>query len=451
MLNPQQPDTQPFSEESPGGDSEQARPRRDPNDSAEALSPIEKRLRKFTYRLTDLNVLFGESAGETPGREILQTEFYFGRPVIRSAVIHRCASEGDRQYATAWLFEPAEPDPNVHLPAGEVTVSADGKVYVSAGCPIEYPFRAQARTVSRSNSRATLRAPETGARRTISRPSAGASMSAPMRRRVRLVWVPLVLMVIIAGSVVAYRNLIAPEPITSETAAARLEGEPLTVVAVEHENWIEPEFNAGTPEPPALSQTEAPVRLESEPATSERQPAASARHRAAPERSATAPRPRLSDGKVAASERQGKGQADAGRPPPQRPSAAVVAMQASPSRAPTVAAAPTANVPSPAVADPPIGATPGGGLETTQPVAKEPPARPVIAREEQPAPATAVQRQRQQVAVENTWLTRMRAELVVCGKPGFWRNDICREVTRWRYCHPDRWHTVAECAVGSFP
>jgi hypothetical protein len=45
----------------------------------------------------------------------------------------------------------------------------------------------------------------------------------------------------------------------------------------------------------------------------------------------------------------------------------------------------------------------------------------------------------------------MRAELIACGKPGFFRNDICREVTRWRYCHPDRWRTVAECAVESFP
>jgi hypothetical protein len=134
-----------------------------------------------------------------------------------------------------------------------------------------------------------------------------------------------------------------------------------------------------------------------------------------------------------------------------------------------------------------IGGTPGGGLETTPPPAKEQPAPPVIpreeqtkpvppvvpreeqpappviarnerpappviAREEQPqaAPAPPVQRPRQKVAVENTWLTRMRAELVACGKAGLWRNDICREVTRWKYCHPNRWHTVAECAVESF-
>jgi hypothetical protein len=129
-------------------------------------------------------------------------------------------------------------------------------------------------------------------------------------------------------------------------------------------------------------------------------------------------------------------------PPPQVPAY----------RPPTIAAAPTAEVPSPATADTPIaiGGTPGDGVETAQPVAKEQPAPPAIAREAQPAPAPAVQRQRQQVAVENTWLTRMRAELVKCGKPGLWRNDVCREVTRWRYCHPHRWRTVAECAVESF-
>ena len=144
---------------------------------------------------------------------------------------------------------------------------------------------------------------------------------------------------------------------------------------------------------------------------------------------------------------------DAGSPPPPRSSEAVAAVQAPPSGAPTVAAAPTASGPFPAAADPPIaiGGTPGDGVETTRPLAKQQPAPPVIAREKQPAPAPGVQSQRQQVAVENTWLRRMRAELVVCGKPGFWRNDICREVTRWKYCHPDRWHTVAECGVQSFP
>jgi hypothetical protein len=92
-------------------------------------------------------------------------------------------------------------------------------------------------------------------------------------------------------------------------------------------------------------------------------------------------------------------------------------------------------------------------VETPRPpaIVREAQALPPVARKEQPAPAPAVQRQRQQVAVENTWLTRMRAELVKCGKPGLFRSDICREVTRWRYCHPNRWHTVAECAVQSFP
>ena len=459
MLGPQQQDEQSSSERSPGDDSEHAGPTRDRNDSAEALSPIEKRLRESTHRLADLNVLFMESEAETPGRKILQTEFYFARPVIRSAVIHRCASEGGRQYAMAWLFEHAEADPKVHLPAGEVTVSANGKVYVSAGCPIDYPFRPQARTVNHRNARAAVAAPEAAVGRMNSSPAADVSTSVPRRQHAPLVWVPLFLLVILAGSVFLYRYLIAPALAPSETAAARPEYELPTVVTVEQENRIEPELDAGTPEPPPLV-TDEPVLAEEEPAASDDElpaplddPPASTRHGAVAEQSAPASRPRLSQGRTAASERRSVRRPDADSRLPPRSSKPVPPLQASPSRAPAVAAAPPANAPSPAAADPPtaVGGTQGGGVKTTQPVAKEKPAPPAVAREAQPAPAPAVKRQRQQVAVENTWLTRMRAELVKCGKPGFWRNDICREVTRWRHCHPDRWHTVVECKVESFP
>ena len=192
IRNPQQ---QPYYEQSPGDDSERAGPTPDQSDSAGAVFPIENRFQESTYRLADLSVLFMESAGEKPGREILQTEFYFGRPVIRSAVIHRCASQGGRQYAMAWLFEHAEPDLSLHLPACEVTVSANGKVYVSAGCPIDYPLRPQARTVNRSSRRAAVAAPGAAVRRTHSRRSEGASMSLPLRQRARWVWVPLFLLV----------------------------------------------------------------------------------------------------------------------------------------------------------------------------------------------------------------------------------------------------------------
>ena len=359
----------------------------------------------------------------------------------------------------AWLFEHAEPDPHAHLPAGEVTVSANGKVYVSAGCPIDYPFRAQARTVANPSARAAVEAPEAAVRRRPSSHDASASTSVP-RQYARLVWVSLFLSVILAGSVLVYRNLIAPALTSAETAAARPEGERPTVIAVEQENRVGPELDAGTPESALIRQTEEPVLWEEEPAASddelaapEGNPAASTRHRAVPERSAPASRPTLSEGKTAASERRSIRRADAVSPLPPRSSKPVPPLQAPPGRAATIAAAPTANVPSPAVADPPVamGGTPGDGVETTQPVAKEQAVPPVVAREAQPAPAPAVQGQRPQVAVENTWLTRMRAELFQCGKPGFWRNDICREVTRWRYCHPDRWRTVAECAVESFP
>ncbi len=453
MLNLQQQDEQPSTEQSPGDDSEGAAPTRDRNDSVEALSPLEKQLRRSTRRLADLNVLLVEAAGETPARELLQTEFYFGRPIIRSAVIHRCASEGGRQYAMAWLFEHADPDFNVHRPAGEVTVTADGKAYVSAGCPLDYPFRPQAGTVSHSSARAAVEAPKAAVRKTTSSSAAIASRFIPRGQHARLVSVSLFLLVVLAGSAFVYRNLIAPALTTSETAAARPEGEPPTVIAVEQENRVEPEVDANTPESASLRQTEEPVLLEDEPAASEREPAASTRHRAVAERSAPASRPALSEGKISASKRRRVPPPHAGSRQPPRSPGTVAAVQAPSRGARTVAAAPTASAPLPATAAPPIasGGTPGDGGETMRHLAKEQSAPPVIAREEQTAPAPGVQRQRQQVAVENTWLRRMRAELVVCGKPGLWRNDICREVTRWRYCQPGRWNTVAECGVQSFP
>src|SRR3954454_1091766 len=101
----------------------------------------------------------------------------------------------------AWLFEHANPDLNVHLPAGEVTVTADGKAYVSAGCPLDYPFRPQARTLSHSSARAAVDAPEAALRRTTSSPAASASTSVPRRQHARLVWVSLFSLVVLAGSV----------------------------------------------------------------------------------------------------------------------------------------------------------------------------------------------------------------------------------------------------------
>jgi hypothetical protein len=465
MLKSQPQDEQRSSVESPGDDREHPHATRDPSDCPDALSPIETRLRRSTYRLADLNVLFMESALQTPDREVLQAEFYFGRPVIRSAVIHRCASEGSRQYAMAWLFEHAEPDPNMHLPAGEVTVSASGKVYVSPGCPVDYPLRPQVIGANRPSARAAVEAPDAAVRRMASGPAVRASTSIRRRRRTRLSGVALSLLVILAGSVFVYRNL--SEPVApSETTAAPLQGEPPTVIASGQENPIEPGLDAGTPEPaPLLTEEPAVVDEEArasedelavsedELAAPEQEPPASTRHRALAKRSLPASRPTLSKGKTAASQRRSTRRPDAVSPLPPRSSAPASPLKAPPDQAPTMAEAPTADAPSLAAADPPvaIGGTAGDGVETTQPVAKEQAAPPAIAREAQPAPAPAtVQRQRRQVAVANTWLTRMRAELVACGKPGLWRNDICREVTRWKYCHPDRWHTVAECRVESF-
>lgn len=474
---------------SPADDNEHPAPTRDSSVAAEPLSPIEGRFQGYTYRLADLNVLFVESAAETTGSEILRTEFYFGRPVIRCAVVHRCASEGGRQYAMAWLFEQAEPDPHEHLPAAELTVSADGKVYVSAGCPIDYPFRPQARTAEPRNApAAAVEATEDVVQRATSSSAARASASRPLRQHARSVWIPLCLLAILAGGVLGYRYLIAPGLTASETAAAPAEGEPLKVVAVEQEDRVDPELSASMPAPSTFEETDAPMASESdsatsdgapaasdgapaasegeavasegEPTTSQQRPARSARQPATAKQRPAASRPRLSERKAGASNALRARRPDAARPRP-RSSAAAPAVQAPSRRSPTIAASPIAASPiataaPPAAADPPfaMGGTRGEGPETTQPlIAKEqPPAPTVIARQEppQPAPAPAVQTQRQQVAVANTWLTRMRSELVACGKPGFWRHDVCREVTRWKYCHPDRWNKVAECGVESF-
>jgi len=80
------------------------------------------------------------------------------------------------------------------------------------------------------------------------------------------------------------------------------------------------------------------------------------------------------------------------------------------------------------------------------PVEQAPVPRPVL--KEQPAPAPALPKE--PPTRDNSWQTRLRTELAACGRPGFLRNDLCRETTRWNYCHPDRWGTVRECTVERF-
>jgi len=80
------------------------------------------------------------------------------------------------------------------------------------------------------------------------------------------------------------------------------------------------------------------------------------------------------------------------------------------------------------------------------PVEQAPVPRAVV--KEQPAPAPASPKE--SATRDNSWATRLRGELAACGRPGFLKNDICRETTRWNYCHPDRWGTVRECTVERF-
>jgi hypothetical protein len=70
--------------------------------------------------------------------------------------------------------------------------------------------------------------------------------------------------------------------------------------------------------------------------------------------------------------------------------------------------------------------------------------------EQKPLPGAVASVRTPESATRSHWRQRLQAELEICGRPGLWRNDLCRETTRWNYCHPDRWETVRECAVERF-
>jgi hypothetical protein len=48
---------------------------------------------------------------------------------------------------------------------------------------------------------------------------------------------------------------------------------------------------------------------------------------------------------------------------------------------------------------------------------------------------------------EPVWQRELSAELEVCGKQGFFERLACTEKARWKYCSPNRWNTVKECAL----
>jgi hypothetical protein len=54
-------------------------------------------------------------------------------------------------------------------------------------------------------------------------------------------------------------------------------------------------------------------------------------------------------------------------------------------------------------------------------------------------------------AVVTDWKTEMRRELDVCRQEGFFPRVVCVEKVRWKYCAPNRWDTIPECAATAAP
>src|SRR5688572_28619723 len=92
----------------------------DPQEYGDTLAWAQKVVRDCTYRLADLNLIVLRSAQEKPRAQILDTEFYFEDRTIRSAVLHKCVSEGQWQNANFWLFEATNPDPDGDQPVAQV-------------------------------------------------------------------------------------------------------------------------------------------------------------------------------------------------------------------------------------------------------------------------------------------------------------------------------------------
>ncbi len=49
--------------------------------------------------------------------------------------------------------------------------------------------------------------------------------------------------------------------------------------------------------------------------------------------------------------------------------------------------------------------------------------------------------------VKGDWQVALKVEIAACEQGNFLQKTICRERARWKYCNPDRWNAVAECAA----
>lgn len=433
----------------------------DPQAYAEALSDAQKAVTDCTYRLCDLNLIVLECAQETPCADILEADFYFDDCTIRSAVLHTCVSQDERQHAKLWLFESASPDTDTDRPVAQLAVSSTGNIYVSAGCPASYDG-----SKAQIGRRPSKDASDVSTRREAHLIPDGEIMAASAvsaslgRERQRLpLWVPVGMMVLaFSSSLFAYLTLIAPAPArvdkhtgerneaTKRRALEAPSDEMPTILALAPERFrptredpgFTPELPPGshslarspTPHLPTATQGSRPMK---------QQPTI----RATPSRStpmATAEGP-AAIGATAAAALETK---------PARRSGTSAAGAAFEPSAPQLAssAQQDAALAAASLKEPPIIVPLQKELAApVQLVQRDPPTAIRSVRSESPAPPSA---QPESVRATSNWLSRMRAELDVCGKPGMWRSDLCRETVRWNYCHPNHWDAVRECTVERF-
>jgi hypothetical protein len=296
-----------------------------------------------------------------------------------------------------------------------------------------------------------------------------ASVSPPRMQSGRSVVLPVSLMVVVfGGCLIAYLNLIAPSrTASSERAHAASESPKAPDASSKLIRESAEAAVAPAPEPApalvaaALPRLASPAPTKSGPAAPapEPQPATVSRPVEAPPTSSAAERATASiiAREVALAERAQP--TKPALPRVERPAAPVVAAPEAAvgsvaTQAATVELKPLLKE-QPAVAtrvqkEPVAPVQPSSSERLTVarsvPNEQSPAPRPVLKDHPVPAPALSTQSS----ANENSWTARMRADLAACGKPGFWRNDICRETTRWNYCHPNRWGSVPECVIERF-
>lgn len=478
----------------------------DPQQYAGAAAAVQDAIRQRTYRLSDITAIVLQSAEEDPRPELLEAAFYFEDSPLRSAVIHRCGSEGGQQTADCWLFASAEPDLEKDVPLAQLTVRSNGNVFLSGGELMSSRFDGAAE----GRSAAAPIFSDLG----VGGAGTGTAVRAALPRRLlRRAWLPLgLLAVAVIGSLFAYTSLVAPPPVSvaQGTPVPDVPGAPQTIAAAVA---AAPRMAApsAAPEEEAVDritssqEEEAATRADATPTISpaRAQPGPSE----AMPRTGTTPSGQVPAAKTAARRsehrlaptgaRRAEEAAPATREPvaPARaaPAATPTSRSASAHESASVEAARAAPVvPRTLAADAPISRLPvraeRAGAAPVQPSeqpaavrapVQEPPFPLRAAQREAPppypplpkapppgdrsatqeAPAYAVPREptmalrvpaRERAPTPVTWTTRMRGELESCGAPGFWRNDICRERVRWSYCHPNRWDSVSECTVERF-